>query len=298
MHYKLALLGAVAVVAVGAALWRSRVLRVSTRLEASPARQAADLRRAVSALYDKQPFEPRTSITSVAAIDQVFAIALDEDLRALSLPRTGAHAADKIADLRAQLATIVFSRFFQSDFDTYHQSMAAMGFRLSDIEWLRENWGADDYYEQVVGSPCPPDISNEDLVRSIWDATKTIDLESSQIAAIGSGRGAIDVVFQRTCPNSLSRWPLLTGELGDVGWSGGRFGAFSFFYEPVGRQWQDLLRSQVCFETATVGLVVRLENGEAYPYQFYFWYDEELSRWRLGQVAMGNITSAVGHIFF
>lgn len=295
---KLGVLGLVALVAVGVALWRSRVLRISTGLEPDPARQGADVRRAVSALYDQLPFEPRTSITSVADLDHVLGPAMSADVQALSLASVGPHAPEKLADLGTQLATVVFDRFLQGDFEVYHQSMVAMGYRLSDIEWLRNNWGADQFYEQVTGTPCPPDISNIDLVRAVWNAIGATGPKSSRIAAIGSGEGAVEVVFQRTCPNSLSRWPQLTGALGDVGWSGGHFGAFSFFYEPVGRKWQDLYRSQACFESATVGIVVRLENGEAYPYQFYFWYDEELGRWRLGQIAMGNITSAVGHIFF
>lgn len=219
-------------------------------------------------------------------------------MQALSLPPAGPHAPEKLADLRRQLATVVFNRFLQDDFEVYHQGMAAIGYRLSDIEWLRKNWGADDDYEMILNRPCPPDISNDELLRSMWHAINVAGRNASRVVGIGSAGGAVEIAFQRTCPNSLSRWPQLTGELGDVGWSGGQFGAFSFFYEPVGRNWQDLLRSQICFETATVGLVVRLENGEAYPYQFYFWYDEQLGRWRLGQIAMGNITSAVGHIFF
>lgn len=295
---KLVLLGVVTLGAVGVALWRSQVLSVATGLSPDPEKQAAKTRRAAVQLYRDLTFTPRSAIASEADLAASLGTAIDSALaRVPSGP--GAHRTpDEVKAIREQVVSVVFNRFLQPDFVVYHQSMIRMGFHLCDTSTLRDRWFAHEDYERATGAPCPPDISAEKMVGALWDAFDVANHASKRLEGIGTSDAAVEVAFQRTCPNSLDRWPRLSGTLGDTGWHGSNVGAFSFFYEPPRRNWVDVYKAMECFETATVGVVLRQADGHAFPYLFFFWYDDQLERWWLGQIAIGNMTEEAGGAFF
>ncbi|RMH12577.1 MAG: hypothetical protein D6695_06235 [Planctomycetota bacterium] len=280
-------------------LARSRIVRLPWQPHDELNIPKGASRDSVQPLYDAVPMCRTTVLAGQVELSDLLASALKPDMDSAMDERNPAYTREALQDMVEQLSTVMYHRWWSSNFESYHAAMESAGYRLRSTEGL-VHWAAvDPVYPQLTGQAWDPTLPPEQITRAIWEARPPGKGLAAKLAAIAADSSGMRVGFARLCPGEDQIYPLPPGPLGQAGWLGDTVGAFSRFYEPKsGNRLQDLLRAHRCVELATVGVLMRFDHGQTYPFLFWFWFDPEEKRWMLDKVGVGNQTPDFGGIFF
>lgn len=293
-----ATLGA-AVLSIGVGLYRSGVLRSTTPSQGVIQAQAADTRRQALVRFESLPLVSRSNVESVDELNDVLAEALAPSIQEFQTPGPGPLSAEVLKQLQEDLAGLMFAQWWTRDFEDYHRTMLANGYRLRSGSDLIQWCAVDLVYPLWTGKKWDADLPPIEITRSLWEADTPTKAEAARLEALCVDPAGARIATKKLCPGDIQIYPPPGGPLGDDAWIGGRVSAFSRFYEPVsGRRMSDLLAAKKCVTLATVGIVMRFKGGRDFPVLFWYWFDDEAGRWYLDKVGVGNDTGDFGGIFF
>ncbi|MCL4220739.1 MAG: hypothetical protein KJZ65_05160 [Phycisphaerales bacterium] len=286
--------------------WRSQVIRVPgeprpRRVVEEEERVEADLATARE-LYQQLQMLPVSEVHSLQELDHAIGTLIAADALKLVNDRKPAYRPEKLMDLRNDVVGIVYHRWIRPSFDEYDRFMTEAGYVLPET-YIEITDGRKDSmrlsYPIWIGEPFDPEMRPREVLQKLWHAPPPSPGagQAQHLQALSIDEEGIEVAAGPYCLTS-ERCPPLGGRLGEVGWHGGREITIPRYWQPRSGWPDDLLRRGQCVEHASVGIVLRFENGSVLPFRFDCWYDESSARWWVYSIAMNNVEGFFGGVFF
>jgi len=286
--------------------WRSRMIRVPGEpkppdVVEEEQRREADLATARE-LYEQLQMLPVAEVQSLEQLDQSFGSLITDDCRRFADNRSAAYTADKLDALRHDVVGIVYYRWIQPSFEEYDRFMTNAGYVLPETYAEIKDGRKDSLrlgYPIWVKEPFDPEMPPREALRRFWNASppRPTAGQAQHLQALSIDPDGVEVAVGRYCLTS-ERFPPLGGKLGEVGWYGGMEITIPRFWQPRSGWPHDRLARNQCVEHASVGVVLRFENGTVLPFRFDCWFDEQSGRWWVYSIAMTNVDGYFGGVFF
>ncbi|MCL4222211.1 MAG: hypothetical protein KJZ65_12675 [Phycisphaerales bacterium] len=196
-----------AVLSIGVGLYRSGVLRSATPSQREIQAQAADTRRQALVRFESLPLVSRSNVESVDELNDVLAEALAPSIQKFQTPGPGPLSAEVLKQLQGDLAGLMFAQWWTRDFEVYHTTMRANGYRLRSGPDLVRWCAVDLLYPLWTKKEWNADLLPLEVTRALWEVDTPVKAEASQLQAFSVDPAGARIATKKLCPGDIQIYP-------------------------------------------------------------------------------------------
>lgn len=192
--------------------------------------------------------------------------------------------------LREEVIDFIEARFANTDPDVYMQWRARKGYPSIPLDTLRGTFAIHTYWQHLLGSPMPLDISFEDAFRTLWHAQHSSP--RGRIARIAADSDGLGIHFGVLPPDSSAiDWP--GGAIPRDLWIGATGAtSSSWFGDPNPfRAYRQAPSANLPY--AISAFIVEFDDSRRQPIMATWVLDRRTGLWRLTHVNQYNFDPAL-----